>query len=146
MNIIVTCSFPSRLSKNNESKDGIREDIWEIVGGRFEGKNIKGTVNPGGGDFSRVRPDGITIVDVLYHLKMKDGETIVIHNKGLWCEPTKEFPCKLGFTSEFTALKGMYDWSNESMFLSVLAKVPDSLSFTKIAGQNDRLIQVYRVN
>lgn len=147
MNIIVTCSSPSRPSgDSNKSKDGIRERNWEIVGGRFEGKNIKGTVIPGGGDFPVIRPDGITIVDALYRLKTDDGETIIIHNKGLWYEPTKEVPYKFRMIPEFTAPKGKYDWLNKSMFLSVLTKVPDSLSLAKSPGDNDRLIQVYSVN
>lgn len=78
MRIVVTCTAPE-----SASKDGRRDEIWPIVGGRFTGKDIRGTVVPGGGDFPVTRPDGVTVIDALYRLKTDDGVTIIIHNRGL---------------------------------------------------------------
>jgi hypothetical protein len=83
MQLVVTCSDPERIGATEGSKDGKRSEIWPIIGGRFQGKNIRGTVIAGGGDFPVLRPDGTEVVDALYRLKTDDGVTIIIHNKGL---------------------------------------------------------------
>jgi hypothetical protein len=71
MNLVVTCSAPEQPAPGNSgaSKDGMRTEIWPIVGGRFEGPGIRGTVIPGGGDFPVVRPDGVEVIDALYRLQ-----------------------------------------------------------------------------
>ncbi len=51
MNLVVTCSSPQRMGPDPQSKDGVRDEFWPIIGGRFEGKGIRGTVVPGGADF-----------------------------------------------------------------------------------------------
>ena len=145
MNIIVTCSSPTKLGGSEESKDGIRNEIWEIIGGMFEGKNIKGTVIPGGGDFPVTRPDGVTVVDALYRLKTDDGETIIIHNCGLEYKPTEQTPEKYRLCPTFTAPGGKYDWLNKHIFLSTLVDVPEDLALASGSEENDRLIQVYKV-
>lgn len=146
MNIIVTCTSPIRPGESGESKDGIRDEIWEIVGGRFEGKGIKGTVVPGGGDFPVVRPDGVTIVDALYRLKTEDGETIIIHNYGLEYKATQELPEKYRLSPKFTAPNGKYDWLNKHIFLSTLVEVPEHLALARSPDENDRMIQIFKVS
>lgn len=147
MNLVVTCSAPEQPAPGSSgaSKDGVRTEIWPIVGGRFEGPGIRGTVIPGGGDFPLVRPDGVEVIDALYRLKTDDGVTIFIHNKGLiYPEMRGDWPkCRL--VPEFTAPVGRYDWLNRSIFLSTLVAVPAAMALAKGPGENDRLIQIHRV-
>lgn len=145
MNLVVTCTSPERLGPNEASKDGIRSEIWPIIGGRFEGQNIRGMVIPGGGDFPVVRPDGVTIIDALYRLKTDDGVTIIIHNKGLAYPQSPGKWDKYRLIPEFTAPVGKYDWLNKSIFIATLVETPASMTLAKSRDENDRLIQVHRV-
>jgi hypothetical protein len=43
LNIVVTCSAPERMGPNGAGKDDTRDEIWPIIGGRFEGRDIRGT-------------------------------------------------------------------------------------------------------
>ena len=141
MNLIVTCSKPEKPAANVEGPDGVRDEIWPIVGGRFEGPDIRGTVIPGGGDFPVTRPDGVVIVDALYRLLTDDGVQIIIHNKGLGYSEDK-----YRLVPEFIVNKGRYDWLNKSIFISTLIyPPPPSMRLARNADENDRLIQVHRV-
>jgi len=145
LNLVVTCSSPELIGPTEESKDGKRRDVWPIIGGRFEGKNIRGSVVPGGGDFPLMRPDGVIVIDALYRLKTDDGVTIIIHNKGLYYPPEGDLPERYRLVPEFTAPVGKYDWLNKSIFISTLVDVPPEMRLAKGEDQNDRLIQVFRV-
>jgi hypothetical protein len=145
MQLVVTCSNPTAIGGGENSKDGKRTEIWPIIGGRFEGKGIRGTVVPGGGDFPVLRPDGVEVVDALYRLRTDDGVTIIIHNKGLAYPSDKKDDWHYRLSPEFTAPVGKYQWLNSHLFIANLVDVPDSLRLAKGANENDRLIQVYEV-
>lgn len=146
LNLVVTCSAPERISPDGTaSKDGQRGEIWPIIGGKFEGKGIRGTVIPGGGDFPVMRPDGVVIIDALYRLRTDDGVTILIHNKGLaYREPAGGWGT-YRLVPVFTAPVGRYDWLNKSIFIANLVETPPSMALAKGPDENDRLIQVFRI-
>lgn len=145
MNLVVTCTSPERPGPAAASKDGTRDEIWPIVGGRFAGPRIRGAVIPGGGDFPVVRPDGVTIVDALYRLRTDDGVTIIIHNKGLAYPQGAGKWDRYRLVPEFTAPFGRYDWLNRSIFLCTLNDVPTPLRLARGPNENDRLLQVHRL-
>lgn len=144
MNVVVTCSAPEPMS-NPQSKDGRREVIWPIVGGRFEGPNIRGQVIPGGGDFPVMRPDGVMIIDALYRLRTDDGVTLIIHNRGLAYPRSGNDRGKYRLVPEFTVPQGKYDWLNKSIFLCTLMETPPAMALAKGPNENDRLLQIHRV-
>ena len=148
LELVVTCSKPEAFGPVPDSKDGQRKSIWPIIGGVFIGKDIRGVVVPGGGDFPLVRPDGVTIVDALYRLRTDDGVTIIIHNKGLGMPgggPGGRTKYRL--SPDFTAPGGKYDWLNKGVFVANLTTViPEGKRLAKGDNENDRLIHVYRVN
>jgi hypothetical protein len=146
MQLVVTCTEPERIGGAENSKDGKRTEIWPIVGGKFQGKGIRGTVIAGGGDFPVLRPDGIEVVDALYRLRTDDGVTIIIHNKGL-AYPKGKGPDDWHYrlSPEFIAPQGKYEWLNRNLFIANLVDVPQSMRLAKGSKENDRLIQVYRV-
>lgn len=145
LQLVVTCTGPERVGGSEDSKDGKRTEIWPIVGGRFQGRGIRGTVIPGGGDFPVVRPDGVEVVDALYRLRTDDGVTIIIHNKGLGYPGKSPDEWHYRLFPEFIAPKGKYAWLNSNLFLATLSEVPEGMRLAKGPTENDRLIQVYRV-
>ncbi|QUD90548.1 DUF3237 family protein [Phenylobacterium montanum] len=141
MNLVVTCSAPERPGPDPHAPDGLRDEIWPIVGGRFWGANIRGQVIPGGGDFPFTRPDGVVIVDALYRLKTDDAVQIIIHNEGFAYSETA-----YRLMPRFTVGAGKYDWLNKSLFLATLIyPPPPEMRLAKGPNENDRLIQVHRV-
>lgn len=146
MDLVVTCSDPEPLGGSENSKDGKRREIWPIIGGKFQGKDIRGTVIAGGGDFPVMRPDGVVVVDALYRLRTDDGVTIIIHNKGLAYPHNGDADdWHYRLAPEFIAPQGKYDWLNRSLFVSTLSEVPPAMRLARGPKENDRLIQVYRV-
>lgn len=154
LNLVVTCSDPEPTGGpevKGPSKDGVRDEVWPIVDGRFwgtgpKGETIRGTVIAGGGDFPVVRPDGVAFVDALYRLRTDDGVIIVIHNKGIAYPPVGGNDAIYRTVPEFFAPAGKYDWLNKALFVGTLVwPVPAGLGVAKGPHENDRLIQVYRV-
>ncbi len=146
MQLVVTCASPEGTGGSSRSKDGERKEIWPIIGGRFEGKGIRGTVIPGGGDFPVVRPDGVEVIDALYRLRTDDGVQIIIHNEGLTYPTDTPGWGRYRLAPTFIAPVGKYDWLNRGIFVSTLTEVPKGMELAKGPSENDRLIQVYRVN
>jgi hypothetical protein len=150
MNLVVTCSDMEATGGKEVggmSKDGVRDEVWPIIGGRFWGKGIRGTVVAGGGDFPYERPDKAVVVDALYRLKTDDGVTIVIHNKGLAYPPAPRREERYRLLPEFFAPAGKYEWLNKSIFIATLVfPVPPDMALAKGPHENDRLIQVYRID
>lgn len=146
LELVVTCSKPEAVGPETASKDGQRRTIWPIIGGTFVGKDIRGTVVPGGGDFPFIRPDGVTVIDALYRLRTDDGVTILIHNKGLAIPGDEPGRFKYRLSPEFTAPQGKYDWLNRNVFLANLTtRIPEGRRNAKTENENDRMIHVYRL-
>lgn len=146
LELVVTCSRPEMMGGDKGSKDGTRERIWPIIGGKFVGKDIRGTVVPGGGDFPVTRPDGVTIIDALYRLKTDDGVTLILHNKGLAIAGDTPAATKYRLLPDFTVPQGKYDWLNKGVFVANLTiRVPENKRLAKSENENDRLIHVYRL-
>ena len=145
LQLVVTCSNPEKVGGSLNSKDGKRQEIWPIVGGRFEGKGIRGTVIPGGGDFPVLRPDGVEVVDALYRIRTDDGVTIIIHNVGLTYPGAKPGDERYRLAPQFIAPVGKYDWLNRNVFIATLSDAPKGMQLAKGPNENDRLIQFYRV-
>lgn len=60
-----------------------RRRIIEILGGTFEGPDIKGRVLPGGADWQIVQPDGFSELDTRYALQTDDGHVVYVQNAGI---------------------------------------------------------------
>ncbi len=98
-----------------ESKYGGR-NIVPILGGSFEGPNIKGEVLPGGADWQLKRPDGDTELCARYTLKTDDGYYIQVTNKvlehagasGRYQRSVINFEAPVG---------SPYEWMNHAIFV-----------------------------
>src|ERR1041384_3460711 len=62
---------------------GGRRRIVQILGGTFEGSDLKGRVLPGGADWQIVRADGLAELDTRYTLETDDGKLIYVQNPGI---------------------------------------------------------------
>jgi Protein of unknown function (DUF3237) len=60
-----------------------RRRIIPILGGTFDGPNIRGKVVPGGADWQIVRADGFAELDTRYMLQTASGHLIYIQNAGI---------------------------------------------------------------
>ena len=60
-----------------------RRRIIPILGGTFEGSEIRGRVLPGGADWQIVRADGVAELDTRYTLEPDDGKLIYVQNPGI---------------------------------------------------------------
>jgi hypothetical protein len=60
-----------------------RRRIIPILGGSFDGPNIRGKVLAGGADWQIVRADGLAELDTRYALQTEQGSVIYIQNAGL---------------------------------------------------------------
>lgn len=145
MQLVVTCSDPQKIGPVENSKDGKRTAVWPIVGGRFQGPGIRGTVIAGGGDFPVQRPDGVVVIDALYRLRTDDGVTIIIHNRGMAYPKRGPGDEYYRLVPEFIAPQGKYEWLNSHLFLATLVDVPQSMQLAQGPHENDRLIEVYEV-
>lgn len=56
--------------------------IAPVLGGRFEGARLNGTVEEGGSDWLLIRPDGVTQLDVRLTLKTDDGHLVGMTYRG----------------------------------------------------------------
>ena len=60
-----------------------RRRIIPILGGTFDGPEIRGKVMPGGADWQIVRADGLSELDTRYMLQTDTGKLIYIQNAGI---------------------------------------------------------------
>lgn len=68
------------------SPRGLRRAI-PILGGRFQGPRLSGTVLPGGVDWQLVRMDGVVEVEATYALEAGSGEKVFVKNSGILKAP-----------------------------------------------------------
>lgn len=119
--------------------EGTRRVI-PILGGTFEGPDIRGTiVSAGGADWQFTRGDKVTQVKATYALRTDDGTLIQVQNSGLRHGPDEVMqrlaageevaPEEYYFraTPRFIAPAGRYDWLNRNLFLCSGARFPDAV-------------------
>ena len=94
-------------------------NIVPILGGSFEGPDIKGEVLPGGADWQLKRPDGDTELYARYTLKTDDGYYIQVTNKvlehvgasGRYQRSVLDFEAPVG---------SPYEWMNHAIFVGTM--------------------------
>lgn len=117
---------------------GVRRMI-PIVGGRFSGPRIEGTLLPGGADWQLIRNDGVAEIEALYTMKTTDGTLIYIVNKGYRHGP-KEIMARLAAgeavspedyyfrtTPFFEVEDGKYGWLNRTLMIGKGERTKDAV-------------------
>jgi hypothetical protein len=96
--------------------------VIPIVGGRFEGPELRGTVLPGGADWNLRRSDDVAEVWARYTLQTDDGVLISVTNAGL-AHGTPGTPERYARTSpSFEVSDARYAWLTRSVFVGTLER------------------------
>lgn len=94
--------------------------IVPILGGRFEGPRLRGTVLPGGADRQLIRRDGIRRLDAFYELQTEDGAVITVLNRVVIDPGEGGAPDYRISSVELTAPQGPHAWLNRRVFVGTL--------------------------
>jgi hypothetical protein len=71
-----------------ETQEGLRR-VVPILGGRIEGKRLKGSILAAGADYQIIRADGYTTLDARYVARLSDGAMLYIVNTGVRFGPAE---------------------------------------------------------
>lgn len=115
---------------------GLRR-VVPILGGAVDGPRLQGEVLPGGADWQTVRPDGVTVVEARYVLKLADGTLVGVSNRGLR-EAAPDVAARITAgevvepslyrfitTPMFEAPDGPHAWLGRTMFAARGERLPD---------------------
>lgn len=93
--------------------------LIDILGGRFDGPRLQGTVLPGGADRQLWRQDGVKQLEAIYEMRTHDGVVLSIVNRVLIDDPPGG--SRYAFSQvQITAPGGIYDWLNKRLFVGTL--------------------------
>jgi uncharacterized protein DUF3237 len=118
-----------KLLELGNTPKGLRK-IVPILGGTFEGPNIRGIILPGGYDWQLIRSDGVAEIEARYVLKTDDDALITIVNTGLRHGPPEVMqkiadgkevdPHEYYFRSipVFETSAPQYDWLTRHIFVA----------------------------
>ncbi len=93
-----------------------------IIGGTFEGPDLRGRILPGGFDWQLLRPDGYLELVADYFMETDDKVLIQVTNRGLVHAPGGGGPASYVMTTpKFEAPMGKYGWLNQFIFAGTVA-------------------------
>ena len=120
--------------------------FFEVVGGTVEGERLKGKVQPGGGDWMLLGPDGWGRLDIRGILEADDGALIYLRYHGL-LEMNEKVQQALASdagtdfgdqyfrtTPVFETGDQRYAWLTQSAFVAEGRATPGSASSTRSTG------------
>lgn len=98
--------------------------IIPIIGGTFEGPNMRGEILPMGWDWQLDRADGCTEIIADYFLRTDDGVVINVVNSGALCRPGADGPVPARTSPVFEAPLGKYEWLGKAGTIGTLGFDP----------------------
>ena len=115
--------------------------IIPIVGGTFEGPNIRGEILPMGWDWQLDRSDGCTQIIADYFLRTDDGVVINVVNSGALCRPQAGgvAPPPVRTSPVFEAPRGKYEYLSQGAYVG-------TLGFDPTVTEPHVVITIYRSN
>ncbi len=113
--------------------------IIPIIGGTFEGPDMRGEILPMGWDWQLVRADGCTEIIADYFLRTNDGVVINVVNSGVLCPPDAEGNRISRTSPVFEAPLGRYEWLSQRGNIG-------TLGFDPTASVPHVVITIYRAN
>jgi hypothetical protein len=133
--------FEAKVTLDSVKELGIttygKRRIIPIMGGTFEGANIRGIILSGGADWQTLRTDGTADLDARYTLKTDDGVLIYIQNRGIrhakpdvlarMAKGEKVNPSEyyMRTAATFEVAEGKYAWLTKCVVISVGARLSD---------------------
>jgi len=101
--------------------------IVQMVGGRFEGPRLKGTVVIPAGDWITNRPDGSYRLDVRFTLRTDDGALILVTYNGIG--QTTSAGASLRATPLFETGDARYSWLTRLQAVAIGERVGTAVSY-----------------
>lgn len=116
-----------------------RRRVIPVLGGRFEGPQIRGRILPGGADWQILRADGTAELDARYTLETDRGALVYVSNRGIRSGPPEVLE---RLNSGQTVDPGSYyfrtvarfetgapecQWLTRAIFLSAAERYPDQV-------------------
>ena len=118
-----------------------RRRIIPILGGTFEGPELKGRVSEGGADFQLIDREGVFRIEARYIMETEGGERICVVNRGVrLTKPEGESvgPPSVYFrtTPVFETSAPRLAWMNRSVFVTSGERYPEEvvLRFWLVSG------------
>lgn len=99
--------------------------IVYVTGGTVTGERVGGKLLAGGGDWLRVRPDGIMEIDVRATIETDDGVLIFTHYRGVINPKTGYFRT----TPRFETASEKYGWLNNVVAVGVGQGTPTGVKY-----------------
>jgi hypothetical protein len=121
-----------------ETARGARR-IIPIIGGTFEGPDIRGEILPMGWDWQLDVEGGCTQIIADYFLRTDDGAVINVVNSGALCRPGENGPRPVRTSPVFEPPLGKYQYLGEGGFIG-------TLGFDPSVEEPHVVITVYRAN
>lgn len=121
-NMTATLEAPQQIGATHEGN----RSIFYATGGTIDGPKVKGTVLPGGGDWFRMRDDGVGELDVRATFKTDDGALVYSHYKGVLNPATGYFRT----TPRFETSSEKYQWLTKLVAIGVGTAGQGSVSYT----------------
>ena len=120
--------------------------VVPIIGGTFEGGELKGRILAGGADWQLIQEDGFTQLDSRYTLETDSADVIAVRNRGvrhapahimarlLAGEPVDPSLVYFATTPTFETAAPHLGWLTRSMFVGIGQRQPSSvlIQFWKI--------------
>lgn len=120
--MFATLEAPQQIGKTHE---GTRS-VFYATGGTIEGPKVNGTVLPGGGDWFRLRDDGIGELDVRATFETDDGALIYTHYRGVLDSKTGYFRT----SPRFETSSEKYQWLTKIVAVGVGSSGGGGVSYT----------------
>ncbi|MBV8030200.1 MAG: DUF3237 domain-containing protein [Betaproteobacteria bacterium] len=111
-----------------------RRRIIPILGGRFKGEKLQGSVVPGGADWQVIRRDGVAELDARYTLETSDGALLYVRHEayrhgppqvmqelaqGREVDPSSYY---MRGALRLETAEPRYDWLNRTLFVTTGAR------------------------
>ena len=120
-NMTATLEAPQQIGATHEGN----RSIFYATGGTVDGPKVKGTVLPGGGDWFRMRSDGVGELDVRATFKTDDGALIYTHYRGVMVPGQGYFRT----TPRFETSAEKYQWLTKIVAVGVGTAGSRSVSY-----------------
>jgi Protein of unknown function (DUF3237) len=115
--------------------------IFPIIGGSLDGPALRGTILDNGADWQIVTPDGVSVIDTRYLLRLDDGALAYLQTRGFRHGPPEvlaavaagepvdphEYYFRVYMT--FETASGTYDWLNRAMAIGSAMRLANAVIY-----------------
>ena len=130
---VYTAEVAIDVTRDLGAARGGQRFIVDILGGRFAGPRLRGTVLPGGADRQFLRADGVKQLDALYEMQCDDGAVLTVHNRVV-IDPSAPGERYARSVVEIQApADGPHDWLNRRVFVGTLEPLMPGRQAVRIA-------------